>query len=108
MNDTSTKAKHRKMEVAIDVTNPELPRIEVNFNMSPAYHYKWAIIRTARAIVRNPRYYQIATAAFECHKDMLRNKGVSEDALKRADELLVERVDLLIRRETAKAARNGK
>lgn len=76
----------------------QIPRIDIEFNMSPAAHYRWNIVEAARTLVRTPEEQPITLMVYKIHKGVLRNKGVSEEVLARGDKHLVKRVEMLVRK----------
>lgn len=79
-------------------TTKQIPKIGIEFNMSPAVHYRWNIVNAARTLVRKPAEQEITLAVYRLHKEILKNKGVPEDVLERGDEILVKRVKMLVRK----------
>jgi len=82
--------------INIDETR-QTPRVGIEFDMTPAVHYRWNIVNAARTIVETPSELEITIKVYELHKGILRNKGVPEEVLEKGDERLVQRVKRLAR-----------
>jgi hypothetical protein len=82
--------------IEIDNTK-QIPKLTLDFNMSPAVHYKWNIVEAARTLVEKPEDRKITLMVYKIHKDILRGKGISEEALERGDKRLTKRVERYVR-----------
>jgi len=74
------------------MTAKNVSEIRIEFNMEQEEYYEWNIENASRTLVRKPGEREITLAAYECHKNMLKNKGMSKEKLARGDDELITRV----------------
>jgi|GEM_PF-1814955 hypothetical protein len=88
---------YRKLAtVGIDSTT-QIPKIDIEFNMPPAVHYRWNIVSAARTLVEKPEERELTLMVYNIHKKILRGSGVSEEALERGDKRLIKRVEMYVK-----------
>lgn len=88
-----TAKQEKAFKVTLDL-DKDPARITVEPNMPPAAHYRWNINTAARMIVEHPSDNAVYLAVYRTHKDMLRRRGIPEEALEEGDKRLLKRVEL--------------
>ncbi len=85
--------KELRLEIELSSTPDGTPQISVEIIGSTEKYFEWNIERAARTIAANPQEYKIASMVYNIHRDILANRGISEEKLKEGDDQLVARIE---------------